>query len=208
MTGRCSYRGFFQKTGRLRFLSHHDLIRLFSRVLRRAGLPLRFTEGFTPRPSISFPLALAVGVESLEEILEIELTESVEPGELGRRLNRELPGGLRFTRVEPVPPGARGRVTAVDYRFELDPAPGDLAERVKAVLGRERIPVRRLRGGREREVDLRAWIREARAEGTDLWCRVAVSPDGTARPGEILQAFDVPEAAVRRVVKLRTHLES
>ena len=70
-----SYRIRFTKTGRMRFLSHHDLMRLFERALRRTGLPLRMTEGYNPHPIISFPTALGLGIESLDEVLEFDVTK-------------------------------------------------------------------------------------------------------------------------------------
>ena len=72
----------FEKGEALRFISHHDLMRAFQRAVRRAGLPVRLTEGFNPRPRIVFPVALEVGVASLDEVAEIELTQCIALPEL------------------------------------------------------------------------------------------------------------------------------
>ena len=64
----------FRKTGELKAISHLDLMRTFERALRRTGLPLRMSEGFNPRPRLSFPAALPVGIEGLNEIMEFDLT--------------------------------------------------------------------------------------------------------------------------------------
>ena len=58
----------FRKQDELRLISHHDLLRTFERWLRRAGLPLRRSEGFHPKPKLSFPLAMALGIAGLDEV--------------------------------------------------------------------------------------------------------------------------------------------
>ncbi len=85
---RIRYRIRFAKTGLLRWISHRDLARLWERLLRRAALKLSMTEGFHPKPRVGFPSALALGVESLDEVVEIELAEDLTPGELLQRLQR------------------------------------------------------------------------------------------------------------------------
>ena len=67
------FRILFRKDGPLRFISHHDLLRCWERLLRRAELPLRFSQGFHPKPRLSFPIALSLGAIGAQEILEIEL---------------------------------------------------------------------------------------------------------------------------------------
>jgi radical SAM-linked protein len=205
-----AYRAFFQKTGRMRFLSHHDLMRLFARALRRTGLPLRYSEGFTPRPILSFPLALAIGVESLDEIFEFELEAPFEPDELRRRLDEQMPGDgeIRFVRVEPVAKAGRTRVSAVEYRYELDPCPDDLEVRIRELLDRPSCPIERTLGpGETKTVDLRPYIGELRAEPGGLWARAIVTGQGAARPAEIPRLLGVESGAVRRILKTRTCFE-
>lgn len=66
-------RALFQKTGNAVYISHLDLMRLFQRAFKRAGLPLTHTQGFNPRPSVSIALPLSLGVESQCELLDFEL---------------------------------------------------------------------------------------------------------------------------------------
>ena len=82
MTDIFPYRIRFEKAERMRFLSHHDLMRLFERAFRRTGLPLRMTEGYNPHPVISFPTALALGIESLDEVVEFELSRWTAPRQI------------------------------------------------------------------------------------------------------------------------------
>ena len=81
----------FQKVGELAYLSHLELMRALQRALRRAGAPLAYTHGFNPQPKISVAQALAVGVEGLRELGELQLIERMEPADLLARWNCQLP---------------------------------------------------------------------------------------------------------------------
>src|SRR5438067_1919966 len=98
----------FRKHGNLRLVSHHDLMRCFERMLRRAGLPFRTTAGFHPTPRLVFALSLPLGVVGCAEIAELELTEPVEPEEVHRRLARE-PAAATPPGPGPTPPHAQTR---------------------------------------------------------------------------------------------------
>jgi len=119
-TLRIRYRIRFAKTGLLRWISHRDLARLWERIARRVRLPLGMTEGFHPTPRIAFPSALPLGVESLDEVVEIELTEELEPSDLQQRLAEDRQPGLQILRVDRLPPRhPKGRLEASDYRVDL-----------------------------------------------------------------------------------------
>src|SRR4051812_33424929 len=79
----------FRKDGSLRLLSHHDLLRTFERLLRRADIPCHRTQGFNPHPRIVFALSLPLGVVGLREVVEIELSEVLDPGEVRGRMERQ-----------------------------------------------------------------------------------------------------------------------
>ena len=89
-------RALFVKTGNAVYISHLDLMRLFQRAFKRAGLPLTHTQGYNPRPSVSIALPLSVGVESQCELLDFDLeTDSVSCEEIMERLNGALVDGVR-----------------------------------------------------------------------------------------------------------------
>lgn len=93
-------RALFEKTGNAVWISHLDLMRLFQRAFKRAGLPLTHTQGFNPRPSVSIALPLSVGVESLCELLDFDLDGmDVLCDEICRRLNEVLVEGVRVRQV-------------------------------------------------------------------------------------------------------------
>ena len=93
-------RALFEKTGNAVWISHLDLMRVFQRAFKRAGLPLTHTQGFNPRPSVSIALPLSVGVESVCELLDFDLDGVDVPcDEICRRLNHALVEGVRVLRV-------------------------------------------------------------------------------------------------------------
>ncbi len=90
----------FTKKGTMRFISHLDLMRLFTRALRRADLPLKMTEGFSPHPKFSIKRALKLGLESDNEEACIALKEIVEAEEFKERLQKQLPQGIQIKNVQ------------------------------------------------------------------------------------------------------------
>ena len=103
---RIRYRIRFAKTDLLRWISHRDLARLWERLLRRARLELSMTEGFHPKPRVSFPSALALGIEGLDEVVEIDLAEEISVSDLLQRLSEDNQPGLRIRSVGRVPRGS------------------------------------------------------------------------------------------------------
>src|SRR5439155_20873998 len=95
----------FRKLGKIRFTSHRDVARIWERALRRASLPVAYSEGFSPRPKLSFGLALSTGHESLGEYLDIDLAEPVDVDSVATRLDPCLPVGLDVQTAAEIPPG-------------------------------------------------------------------------------------------------------
>lgn len=92
-------RALFEKVGTARFISHLDLMRLFQRAFKRAGLPLTHTQGFNPRPSVSIALPLSLGAESHCELLDFDLESPVPLEDIRDRLNTALIDGIRVREV-------------------------------------------------------------------------------------------------------------
>jgi len=89
----------FAKEGRLKYISHLDINRAMSRALKRAQIPLWYTEGFNPHPYMSFSLPLSLGVESLCESVDLRITGDISNDEIKKRMNSVLPDGLRIIDV-------------------------------------------------------------------------------------------------------------
>ena len=135
----------FSKTGRIRFLSHLDFMTMFHRAVVRAGVPVAFSQGFNPHPKISFGPALSVGMESESEFLDMETDPFVDLLQTTKKLNSELPEGVRILEARIVPkkaPSLSGHISRYRYAVEV-PAPwqNGLAERVKQFLSRESVLV-------------------------------------------------------------------
>ena len=114
----------FQKVGELRYLSHLELMRALQRALRRAGIPLAYTQGFNPQPRLSVAQALAVGTEGTCELGEVELVSCVEPAEFAARWNRQLPPELKILRAWEAPlhgPSLSAGVRGATYHIRLEP---------------------------------------------------------------------------------------
>jgi hypothetical protein len=93
----------YSKTGDAALLSHRETIRALERALRRSGIPLAFTEGYSPRPRMTFSPALPLGVAAESEYLEAAVDAAVEEGEARNRLNESLPEGLKVRELRLLP---------------------------------------------------------------------------------------------------------
>jgi radical SAM-linked protein len=190
----------YAKRGRLRFTSHRDFARAFERALRRAGVPVAYSAGFTPHPKISYLGAAPTGVASEAEYLELALAERVEPEALRAALDAALPPGLDVLECVPAGPGSLAdRVDASRWRVELPGvAPERLAAAVAAFLGRERVEVQRLTKDGRRALDARGPVVSARcvsepAQDREPACAILelvvrqVTP--AVRPDDVLAAL-------------------
>lgn len=101
------YRIRWTKCGRSRFISARDLTAVWERALRRADAPIAYSEGFTPHAKVSFPDALAVGVESTGEYAELTFAAPIEPAATFTALSRHLPDGMEIVTFVAVPDGAK-----------------------------------------------------------------------------------------------------
>jgi radical SAM-linked protein len=192
----------FSKRGKVRFVGHRDIARSLERAFRIVGLPLAFTQGFSPRPKVSFGLALTVGAESDAEYLDVELTEPIDLSDVPARLTAALPDGIEVTGVaalEDRAPALQEAVSAVGWQLEVT-GPGDevpeplaVARLAATAMAASNLPVTRVRKGRESEEDVRPALRHLEVlgeteHGTELEVEVATHPVGV-RVSEILAAL-------------------
>jgi radical SAM-linked protein len=164
MTGD-KFRFRFSKSGTLRLVSHHDLMRCAERMLRRAAVPFKSTAGFHPTPRLVFALSLPLGVVGRDEVVELELTEPRDGNELLATLNAQAPTGLVFTRVTAVPMKATARVRRAVYELSLPPErAGAVQSAATALLAEPKVWVERLRPSAKR-LNIRPYVRGVRLEG-------------------------------------------
>ena len=202
----------FQKLGKVRFLSHRDIARCVERAVRRAKLPVAYSEGFSPRPRIAFGLALPTGAESLAEYLDVDFgANEVDAATVGPALSAGLPVGIDVTAAAPVPAGVSLQEGVIACRWEIgifgDPMPnGWFGEAATRLLAADELVVTRERKGQMVSDDLRpnitALSAEARPDGTPILAvELSTYPRGI-RPADIGHALELP--ATRLDVR-RTH---
>ena len=161
----------YAKRGPLRFTSHRDFARAFERALRRAAVPIAFSQGFTPHPKISYASAAPTGVGSEAEYLEIGLQAEVDPAQLRLALDEALSPGLDVLEAVPAGEGSLAdRIDASRWRVELpsvDPAVAEAA--VQSFLAAGEVLVERMTKQGRRSFDARAAVTHiAVTEQSDL----------------------------------------
>ncbi|WP_322747283.1 MULTISPECIES: TIGR03936 family radical SAM-associated protein [unclassified Frankia] len=147
----------FAKRGRLRFLSHRDIARTFERALRRAGIPMAYSAGFSPHPRISWLGAAPTGAASEAEYVELALAEHCDPQALRLALDAALPPGLDVLACAPVTATPLAElVDASRWRLRMPGVGlGDLTAAVAALLARDRVEVERVTKDGHRRFDVR-----------------------------------------------------
>lgn len=202
----------FAKQGKVRWLSHRDLARVWERGLRRAELPVAYTEGFSPRPKLHFGLALPTGADSAAEYLDVDLdpvkSAGLDVATLPARLSPLLPVGidvLAATVLEGRGESLQQAVTSTVWEFDvtgLDPE--EAHRRVDALVSAPSLVVTRERKGKQVTDDLRPAVLSLAVagptdDGVRLECELATRERGV-RPSELLAALgiDVGDARVRR----------
>jgi len=199
-------RARFTKIGKVRWTSHRDVARMWERALRRSRVPVSYTAGFTPRPQLSFGLALPTGCESVAEYLDIVLDEPVEPAELARGVGSVLPEGVDVVGAGVVEPGTNSLQEDVSSCTWEIHVPGVVPAHLDVAIGRaleaDSLPVRRERKGRDVVDDLRPSVLAlscagADADGALLLAELGTRPRGV-RPTELAQALGVELGLSRR----------
>ena len=201
-----SYRVRFTKTGKMRFLSHHDLMRLFERALRRTGLPLRMTEGYNPHPVIAFPTALGLGIESLDEILEFELSSWTAPRSIEKQLGEQLPEGVTVASAEAFDRKQRSFVNYVEYEADCPGQGEGTADRIRAFLALKECPVERVSDKGSKTVEIRQYVMALEAEQDRVYLRIRITDQGTAKPEEVLRSIGLRVDETVRLKKTYTEV--
>jgi radical SAM-linked protein len=198
----------FSKTGSLRFISHHDLMRCFERMLRRANLPFHSSQGFNPKPRLIFALPLPLGMAGLEEVVDLELDKPLPVEEIHSRLAPQCPSGIHILNVVAIGPQDSARVHHVCYRVPLDETESfpDLSQRIHALLAAKECWIERQRPQTKR-VDLRPFLMDLSLSSSALEMNLFVTPAGTARPEEIIACLGLTASLIEGAVIERTAVE-
>ena len=198
----------FSKQGALRYTGHLDLHRLWERAIRRAELPISYSQGFHPQPKISLAAALPLGFASRAEMLDVRLNEEIPVENISSRLKDSLPSDIQIVGIESVDeraPALQTQVLSAAYEVHLtEPIDGaELTRKVEALMMSEST----IRERRGKTYDLRPLI-EMLSVITESNCKVwmkmtlAAREGATGRPEEVLNALDIlPEYT--RVERIR-----
>ena len=157
----------YKKEDEMIFISHLDLQRLLQRAFRRAKINLSYSEGFNPHPKMSYGNALALGVESQGEYVDIEIEDDIEVDEFLERINNQLPEGIKFIKgqeIDPKTPSLSSVIVYGEYIFNIDLDTPLSKEFVKSrvlnfVKSEEIIVAKTNKKGRKVEVDIRPLIK-------------------------------------------------
>jgi radical SAM family uncharacterized protein/radical SAM-linked protein len=212
------FRVRYTKMESARLLSHLELNNVIVRALRRAEVPLRFSQGFHPMPRMDFGPALPVGVESLAEFFDFETFGFVDPAQLLAGMKRTFPGDVKPVACDEIPVDApslfreRARTT---YELQIlagkGPAGAALVARVKEFLDMPACTVRRVRkdGNKVQEVDIRPLVERVTVEAPDtLRLQIITQPEGGVRLLEVVGALlGLEERAVRGLRINKTQVE-
>ncbi|HVJ16346.1 MAG TPA: TIGR03960 family B12-binding radical SAM protein [Polyangiaceae bacterium] len=224
----------FEKTGPAALLGHLDLIRELPRVIKRAGGRVAYSEGFHPKPDLSFGPALSLGVASLDEYVDVKLIDPPSAEELLGRLKLAASGGLRFLEARLVPnkePSITAVVTGGSYviafaESSLDEFGGraGLAKLIDAFLEKSEHRVRRNVEGLGKLVDVRAFTRSlalgddaayAALDGAGVVGRlvpivatIKIGPSGSAKIAELVEAIVGRSGFPHQAVRIALHTEA
>lgn len=190
----------YSKKEEARFLAHLDLRQALERALRRARLPLAFSQGFNPHPRLAFGSALALGVTSDGEYFDLELRQDCPPQEIVTRLNAVLPRGLRILAAVPVLKRKKSLMALINlarYQVTISPfaflAEAVLQKKIDEVLACTTFPVIRMgkKGPREKEIRpgvfaVKGWQEE---QQLILQMDLQTGSQGHVRPEEVVGLF-------------------
>ncbi len=171
----------------MRFTGHLDLMRAWARLLRRADLPIAYTQGYNPQARLNLAAALPLGFTSECEVIDIWLKQTLPPEEFLARAAAAVPPGLTVHTAREVDLKAKSlqsQLVTAAYIVTLTPSP-DLVSRVETLMAASSLPRER----RGKEYDLRPLIEDVWLEDDGMGMRLAGRPGATGRPDEVLFAL-------------------
>jgi radical SAM-linked protein len=194
----------FGKMGALKYTSNLDIAKVWERVLRRADLPILYTQGFNARPRIQLALALPLGITSECEILDVSLREEIDLTDLQERLENVSPEGLTIQNIEvvnPRSPALQRYIRSAYYRIEfIDSQSVDVLQaKIADLLAQETIVKTKLNRRKKRKMayDIRPLIYDVWLEDGMIWAHLSVGEGGNLRPDELLEALGLQDIPAR-----------
>lgn len=203
-------RVWFQTDDTVKYVGHLDMHRAWERAIRRAALPLAYTQGFNPQPRLQFAAALPVGFTSQSEVADVFLDQALEPEDFLQRLRYALPPGIRLLRAEAVArelPSLQSQVIGARYQVEVETPDdaGAFTERLAEFWSRAEAWRERRKGKDIMRYDLRRLVQDLEytgktEHGHSFTAAMRAEPGATGRPDELLAELGF-ETAGRRIVR-------
>ncbi len=183
----------------IKFISHLDIMRLWERALRRAEIPLAYSEGFSPHPRISLAAPLAVGITSEAELMDVFITRWGSPHWFTTTVSQQLPPGMGILGVYQMAltlPSLQSQVHYAEYRVEVetDKTPENIASAISSLLSLEHLPWHHHRDTGQRNYDLRAlinnlWLIDWQPPNCTIGLRLRCDSRGSGRPEQVISAL-------------------
>jgi len=183
----------------IKFISHLDIMRLWERALRRAQIPLAYSEGFSPHPRLSLAAPLPVGVTSEAEFMDVFVLKLVSPHWFTTAASRQLPPGIEILGVYQIAlsmPSLQSKVRYAEYRVEVETekGPEDIESVISSLLSLEHLPWHHQRDTGRRNYDLRAlidalWLIDWRHPYCTIGMRLRCDSGGSGRPEQVASAL-------------------
>lgn len=193
----------FSRGEQLKYISHLDLMRLWQRALRRAGIPLAYSQGFSPHPKLSLAAPLAIGVTSSGELMDIFLEHRVSPHFFMKTVGKQLPPGIDISEVADVGlglPSLQSQVLFAEYevRTQTDRTREEVETSLQSFLSSDSVPWQHARDKEIRKYDLRSLVEDVgvaewRPPHCVLRMRLRCDPSGTGRPEQVTLALGFPD---------------
>ncbi|MCA9202849.1 MAG: TIGR03936 family radical SAM-associated protein [Planctomycetales bacterium] len=197
----------FRKEDDLRLISHRDLVRAFERMFRRANLRLGMSEGFHPKPRMTFPSALSLGIRGADEVMEFELAEETPTDLLTELLERHAPPGLVITEVTALAEGQR-KARAARFVYEF-PVPSDrradIQQSIDELLAAESRWITREKP--PTTIDVRAGLESLEYCDDQVRFTLAADQPGIVRPREVLSALGLDDLESEGAYLTRARVE-
>jgi len=176
----------YEKTGLAKYISHLDFVRAINRALRRAHIPVKYSQGFNPHSLLSFGMPLPVGYTSVCEIFEAELERDMDENLIMEKLNSTLPDGIRILEVSKVCPDIK-KIRYAKYIIKPEFMPGK--DFVKSFLENDTIVIDKKTKSGIKEKDIKKDIREINLCGTFIEMVLSASNTANLKPDVVAAAF-------------------
>ena len=182
---------YFQKLGRMKFISHLDLQRFIIRMIRMSGVPVWYSEGYNPHPYVTFALPLSLGFESTYDVLDLRLDDEDYPlSQALERLRAVMPEGINLIGIGE-PQMKVGKIAWARYQIEYDELPDNLQDELNAFFVQPQILTeKRSKKGKMNTVDLAPSIKSAMATNGVIELVLAAGGSDNLNPKLLLDAFE------------------